>query len=218
MTDDEIEVGKPKTWAAGVPGVTHAMGPAFGQMGVIRTLKTLTHDEPEGRLRLPGLRLAGSRRTARRPSSARTAPRPSPRRPRRRPCRPSFFAEHSHQRAAEPRPSTGWAAGPARPSRWYCAAGDDPLRADLLGRRLRADRPASSAASTHPDEAVFYTSRPRPPTRPRSLYQLFVRAFGTNNLPDCSNMCHESTALAHGRDDRHRQGHGQPRGLRTRPT
>ena len=28
------------------------------------------------------------------------------------------------------------------------------------------------------------------------MYQLFVRAFGTNNLPDCSNMCHESTGTA----------------------
>ena len=29
----------------------------------------------------------------------------------------------------------------------------------------------------------------------RSLYQLFVRAFGTNNFPDCSNMCHEASAI-----------------------
>ncbi len=28
------------------------------------------------------------------------------------------------------------------------------------------------------------------------MYQLFARAFGTNNLPDCSNMCHESTSIA----------------------
>ena len=44
----------------------------------------------------------------------------------------------------------------------------------------------------HPDEAVFYTSG-RTSNEAAFLYQLFVRAFGTNNLPDCSNMCHESS-------------------------
>ena len=42
VTDDHIEVGKPRTWAAGVPGITHSMGPALTQMGVRRSLKTLT--------------------------------------------------------------------------------------------------------------------------------------------------------------------------------
>jgi molybdopterin-dependent oxidoreductase alpha subunit len=43
-----------------------------------------------------------------------------------------------------------------------------------------------------PDEAVFYTSG-RTSNEAAFLYQLFVRQFGTNNLPDCSNMCHESS-------------------------
>lgn len=46
-----------------------------------------------------------------------------------------------------------------------------------------------------PDEAVFYTSG-RTSNEAAFLYQLFVRQFGTNNLPDCSNMCHESTGTA----------------------
>ena len=46
-----------------------------------------------------------------------------------------------------------------------------------------------------PDEAVFYTSG-RASNEAAFTYQLFVRAFGTNNLPDCSNMCHESTSVA----------------------
>ena len=46
-----------------------------------------------------------------------------------------------------------------------------------------------------PDEAVFYTSG-RTSNETAFLYQLFVRQFGTNNLPDCSNMCHESTSVA----------------------
>ncbi|MEO6470217.1 MAG: molybdopterin-dependent oxidoreductase, partial [Aeromicrobium sp.] len=46
-----------------------------------------------------------------------------------------------------------------------------------------------------PDEAIFYTSG-RASNEAAFLYQLFVRAYGTNNLPDCSNMCHESTGTA----------------------
>ncbi|MBM4280102.1 MAG: FdhF/YdeP family oxidoreductase [Deltaproteobacteria bacterium] len=43
-----------------------------------------------------------------------------------------------------------------------------------------------------PDQAVFYTSG-RASNEAAFLYQLLVRAYGTNNLPDCSNMCHESS-------------------------
>lgn len=46
-----------------------------------------------------------------------------------------------------------------------------------------------------PDDAVFYTSG-RTSNEAAFLYQLFVREFGTNNLPDCSNMCHESSGVA----------------------
>ena len=46
-----------------------------------------------------------------------------------------------------------------------------------------------------PDQAVFYTSG-RTSNEAAFLYQLFVRQFGTNNLPDCSNLCHESSGLA----------------------
>ena len=48
-----------------------------------------------------------------------------------------------------------------------------------------------------PNEAIFYTSG-RTSNEAAFLYQLFVRMFGTNNLPDCSNMCHESTSFALG--------------------
>lgn len=47
-------------------------------------------------------------------------------------------------------------------------------------------------ALSSPDEAIFYTSG-RTSNEAAFLYQLFVRQFGTNNLPDCSNMCHESS-------------------------
>jgi molybdopterin-dependent oxidoreductase alpha subunit len=46
-----------------------------------------------------------------------------------------------------------------------------------------------------PNAAAFYTSG-RTSNEAAFLYQLFVRQFGTNNLPDCSNMCHESSGVA----------------------
>jgi molybdopterin-dependent oxidoreductase alpha subunit len=46
-----------------------------------------------------------------------------------------------------------------------------------------------------PDEAIFYTSG-RTSNEAAFLYQLFVRMYGTNNMPDCSNMCHESSGAA----------------------
>ncbi len=51
------------------------------------------------------------------------------------------------------------------------------------------------AALASPDEAVFYTSG-RTSNEAAFLYQLFARELGTNNLPDCSNMCHESSGSA----------------------
>src|SRR6266849_5471380 len=57
----------------------------------------------------------------------------------------------------------------------------------LLARQLNS--------LNHPDEAIFYTSG-RTSNEAAFLYQLFVRQFGTNNLPDCSNMCHESSGSA----------------------
>ncbi|MEO7430781.1 MAG: molybdopterin-dependent oxidoreductase, partial [Dokdonella sp.] len=46
----------------------------------------------------------------------------------------------------------------------------------------------------HPDQAEFYTSG-RTSNEAAFLYQLFARHFGTNNFPDCSNMCHEATSV-----------------------
>ncbi len=56
---------------------------------------------------------------------------------------------------------------------------------------------AALNALPSPNEAIFYTSG-RTSNEAAFLYQLFVRAYGTNNLPDCSNMCHESSGVALG--------------------
>ena len=72
--------------------------------------------------------------------------------------------------------------------------GDDHYRAIDWDEayRLIADE---LRALDSPDEAVFYTSG-RTSNEAAFLYQLMVRSFGTNNLPDCSNMCHESSGAA----------------------
>ena len=75
-----------------------------------------------------------------------------------------------------------------------CRAGDDYYRPvewteafDLIGAKLKG--------LDSPEEAAFYTSG-RTSNEAAFLYQAFVRLFGTNNLPDCSNLCHESSGAA----------------------
>ncbi len=46
-----------------------------------------------------------------------------------------------------------------------------------------------------PDEAAFYTSG-RTSNEASFVYQLFAKEYGTNNMPDCSNMCHETSGTA----------------------
>ena len=63
---------------------------------------------------------------------------------------------------------------------------DWPEAFALIGRELNA--------LDDPNEAEFYTSG-RTSNEAAFMYQLFVRRFGTNNFPDCSNMCHEPTSV-----------------------
>ncbi len=58
---------------------------------------------------------------------------------------------------------------------------------DLVGEEIRG--------LESPDQASFYTSG-RLSNEATFLYQLFARELGTNNLPDCSNMCHEASGRA----------------------
>ena len=124
---------------------------------------------------------------------------------------PEFFAEHSVA-DLEGR-SDHWLEAQGR-----LVAADAPRGGRRrTTRRLSWDRRAAHRSPTRckalpdPNRAIFYTSG-RTSNEAAFLYQLFVRRFGTNNLPDCSNMCHESSGVALTRDDRHRQGHREARG------
>ena len=104
---------------------------------------------------------------------------------------PEFFARHTVAELMEK--SDYWLEMQGRltePMR-YDAASDTyvPCSWDeafaLIGKHLRA--------LDTPHEAEFYTSG-RTPNEAAFLYSIFVRQFGTNNFPDCSNMCHEPTS------------------------
>jgi molybdopterin-dependent oxidoreductase alpha subunit len=105
---------------------------------------------------------------------------------------PTFFAEHSvsdlwqqpdHWLENQGRITHPLRYNPAT-DHYEVVSWDDAL-ADI-GARMRA--------LDHPDQAEFYTSG-RASNEAAFVFQLFARAFGTNNFPDCSNMCHEPTSV-----------------------
>ena len=106
---------------------------------------------------------------------------------------PEFFAKHSVEELA--RYSDYWLEDQGRlthPMRYNPATGHyEPVAWDEAFAFIASK--LNGLAS--PDEAIFYTSG-RTSNEAAFLYQLFVRQFGTNNLPDCSNMCHESSGTA----------------------
>ena len=129
-----------------------------------------------------------------RPSSARTARRPLPGRPPASASDREFFAAHSVAELREqdgPLARARRAGSPSRcispPARTHYEpiGWDDAFR--LIAERLRA--------LPDPNRAVFYTCG-RASNEAAFVYQLLARRLGTNNLPDCSNMCHESSGAA----------------------
>jgi molybdopterin-dependent oxidoreductase alpha subunit len=107
-------------------------------------------------------------------------------------CTPEFFAEHSIEEL------TGWSdyelemVGRLTHPMAYDGASDHyiPVSWDeafeIIGAHLKS--------LPDPNMAEFYTSG-RTSNEAAFLYQLFVREYGTNNFPDCSNMCHEATSV-----------------------
>ena len=106
---------------------------------------------------------------------------------------PEFFARHSMADLTA-RPEY-WLSQQGRSTRpVVLREGDDhylPIAWDEAYRLIADDL----RAFDNPNEALFYASG-RTSNEAAFLYQLMVRSFGTNNLPDCSNMCHESSGTA----------------------
>ncbi|WP_173008500.1 FdhF/YdeP family oxidoreductase [Mycolicibacterium sp. P1-18] len=106
---------------------------------------------------------------------------------------PDFFARHSMADLAE-RPEY-WLSQQGRLTHpVILREGDDHYRPISWEHAYHVIAQHLNALAS-PDEAVFYTSG-RTSNEAAFLYQLLVRSYGTNNLPDCSNMCHESSGAS----------------------
>ncbi|MBW9121351.1 FdhF/YdeP family oxidoreductase [Microbacterium trichothecenolyticum] len=192
IDETRVHATRPKKVAVGVPAVLHALEIANAQMGVTRSVQTLLRVNQKDGFDCPGCAWPeedkrhvaefcenGAKAVAEEATLRRVGP--------------EFFAAHSLD---DLRAHDDWWLGQQgrlthpmvldegathyRPISW-----DDALR--LVADELRS--------LDDPDEAVFYTSG-RTSNEAAFLYQLLVRGFGTNNLPDCSNMCHESSGSA----------------------
>ncbi|RVU22152.1 hypothetical protein EOT10_24640 [Streptomyces antnestii] len=189
---DAPQVAAPQHAAAGLPAVAHSLKMAQQQMGVRRTALTLLRvnqkdgfdcpgcawPEPEHRHKAEfcenGAKAVAEEATLRRVT-------------------PDFFAAHP---VADLATRSGyWLGQQGRLTHpMYLAEGAE--RYEPVSWERAFDIVAEElAALSSPDEAVFYTSG-RTSNEAAFLYQLFAREFGTNNLPDCSNMCHESSGSA----------------------
>ncbi|MCX4663172.1 FdhF/YdeP family oxidoreductase [Streptomyces uncialis] len=189
---DTPRVTPPPHHAAGLPAVGHSLRMAQQQMGVRRTALTLLRVNQKDGFDCPGCAWpeGDERHTAEfcENGAKAVAEEATLRR-----VTPAFFAEHS---LADLAGRSGYWLGqqgrltqpmhlPAGATHYEPVGWDDAFA--IIAEEL--------TALDSPDEAVFYTSG-RTSNEAAFLYQLFVREYGTNNLPDCSNMCHESSGSA----------------------
>lgn len=193
---DDLSVTPPKQYAAGLPGVRHAMEYAFEQTGVRRGLRTLLNLNQVDGIDCPGC----------------AWPEPGPKdRHKNEYCENG--AKHVSDEATSRRVTRDFFV--AHPVAELDAMSDFWLNQQGRLTEPMIKRPGGThyepigwdeafgviAEELHglatPDEAMFYVSG-RLNNEAAFLLQLFARAFGTNNLPDCSNMCHESSGFGLG--------------------
>ena len=176
--------------AGGIPAAITAMKFAFGEMGVVRGTRTLLQLNQKNGIDCPGCAWPepdgershfefceeGAKHVADEATTKRVTP--------------EFFQQWTvaelSQQSDQWLNQQGRITHPMvlREGRDRYEAINWPDAFALLGQELNS--------LSSPDEAIFYTSG-RASNEAAFLYQLFVRQFGTNNLPDCSNMCHESS-------------------------
>ncbi|MGW2342701.1 FdhF/YdeP family oxidoreductase [Streptomyces sp. NPDC001661] len=192
--EEDLSLSKPKTWATGAPAVAHALQYALSQTSPKRTALTLLNINQDGGIDCPGCAWPEGAPDKRHRNeycengAKHIADEATTRRVTR-----AFFAEHPVSELAER--SDYWLNQQGRLTEPMVKRPDsdhyEPIGWDeALG--LLADE---LNGLDDPDEALFYTSG-RLANEPAFLLQLFARAFGTNNLPDCSNLCHESSGSA----------------------
>ncbi|WP_371792552.1 FdhF/YdeP family oxidoreductase [Streptomyces sp. NBC_01471] len=189
---DAPQVAAPKHAAAGLPAIGHTLQMAQQQMGVVRTARTLLKVNQKDGFDCPGCAWpeGDKRHTAEfcENGAKAVAEEATLRR-----VTPAFFAAHP---VADLASRSGYWLGqqgritepmllPEGGDRYEPVSWERAF--EIIAEELRA--------LDSPDEALFYTSG-RTSNEAAFLLQLFARAYGTNNLPDCSNMCHESSGSA----------------------
>ncbi|MET8716951.1 FdhF/YdeP family oxidoreductase [Streptomyces sp. NPDC004735] len=178
--------------AAGLPAVAHTLRIAQQQMGVRRTAQTLLKVNQKDGFDCPGCAWpeGDERHTAEfcENGAKAVAEEATLRR-----VTPDFFAAHP---VADLGTRSGyWLGQQGRITQpVYLPEGADRYEAVTWERAFEIIAEELTALSS-PDEALFYTSG-RTSNEAAFLLQLLAREFGTNNLPDCSNMCHESSGSA----------------------
>ncbi|WP_063018957.1 FdhF/YdeP family oxidoreductase [Nocardia nova] len=193
IDEAKLAVTPPKEQAAGVTAVAVALDRAVEEMGIVRTARTLTRVNQRHGFDCPGCAWpepTGHRRPA---EFCENGAKAVAEEATLRTVTPEFFATHSLDDLAG---KTGyWLGQQGRLTHPMVLRPGDTHYSPIAWEqayRLIADTLRGLAS---PDEAVFYTSG-RTANETAFLYQLLVRSFGTNNLPDCSNMCHESSGAA----------------------
>ncbi|WP_020468982.1 FdhF/YdeP family oxidoreductase [Zavarzinella formosa] len=188
-----LKLTPPKTAAAGFTAVVKSMKEVWGKAGILRGTKALTVLNQKGGVDCPSCAWPdpdehrsfaefcenGAKAIAWETDSRRITP--------------EFFKQHSIADLAAQ--SDYWHGQQGRLTEPMVVRVDgthyEPISWDDAFQLIATE--LNSLAS--PSEADFYTSG-RASNEAAFLYQLFVRAYGTNNLPDCSNMCHESSGSA----------------------
>ncbi|MCX5608553.1 FdhF/YdeP family oxidoreductase [Streptomyces sp. NBC_00047] len=189
---DAPQVASPKRAAAGLPAIGHTLKIAHQQMGLARTARTLLKVNQKDGFDCPGCAWpeGDKRHTAEfcENGAKAVAEEATLRR-----VTPEFFAAHPLADLATR--SGYWLGQQGRITQpMYLREGGDRYEA-VSWERAFAVIAEELTALASPDEALFYTSG-RTSNEAAFLFQLFAREFGTNNLPDCSNMCHESSGSA----------------------
>ncbi|SFY50674.1 FdhF/YdeP family oxidoreductase [Streptomyces sp. F-1] len=189
---DAPQVAEPEHAAAGLPAIKHTLRIAQQQMGVRRTALTLLRVNQKGGFDCPGCAWPepDHRHTA---EFCENGAKAVAEEATKRRVTPEFFAAHP---VAELATRSGyWLGQQGRLTHpMYLPEGAAHYE-PVTWERAFGIIAEEIAALGSPDEAVFYTSG-RTSNEAAFLYQLFARELGTNNLPDCSNMCHESSGSA----------------------
>ncbi|WP_405019196.1 FdhF/YdeP family oxidoreductase [Kitasatospora sp. NBC_00070] len=189
---DRAEVTDPKHAAAGLTAVAHSLRMANDQMSPKRTLATLLKvNQPDG-FDCPGCAWPEPGKTHTAEFCENGAKAVAEEATERR-ITTAFFAEHPVAELAER--SGYWLGQQGRLTEPMLLDAGATHYTPVSWERAFAIVAEELTKLPSPDAAAFYTSG-RTSNEAAFAYQLFARQLGTNNLPDCSNMCHESSGSA----------------------